>query len=236
MEAIARFYNNHGLLTLKNRPTWYYVSGGSHQYVKRFLEVFAGEVTTSCEVKRVTAGEGYAELTLADGNVKRFDRVVVATHADQALKLLSNPSPLERELLGAWAYSDNRVILHSDIGVMPPSRHAWASWNYFRSPGASDEAPATLTYHMNRLQDLSTERDYFVTLNPQSPIAEDAVVRELRYFHPMYDFDAIRTQARLAELNLDGPLRFCGSYFHNGFHEDGVRSAVAVAEGMGVRF
>ncbi|MBV5336240.1 FAD-dependent oxidoreductase [bacterium] len=203
MASIARFYENHGLLSLNDRPTWYTVRGGSHTYVNSFLKTFAGAVRTGCAVKRVTRNEGGA--------------------------LLAEPTPDERGLLAAWSYSRNQTVLHTDERLMPPVRRAWASWNYLRLAGATAESPACLTYYMNRLQDFQGHADYLVTLNPLHPVRREALIAEFQDTHPVYTAVAVGTQARLPELNGRQHTYFCGSYFNNGFHEDAVTAAVNVA-------
>jgi predicted NAD/FAD-binding protein len=232
-EMFLRFFDNHGLLGLDDRPRWKTVVGGSHTYVDRLLERFRGQVVTSAAVKAVTRGPDGVGLRLEDGDVADFDQVVIAAHADQALAMLTDPSARERELLGAWRYSDNRTLVHTDAAVMPRSRRAWASWNYRRWPGTGDDSPVVVTYHLNRLQGLKTGRQYFVTLNPLAAVAEAEVVAEIDFTHPVYDLLAVRSQAGLAELNGVHRTWFCGAYFGNGFHEDAVRSGAAVGAGFG---
>lgn len=229
MASIARFYENHGLLSLKDRPIWYTVKGGSHTYVKSFLKTFAGAVHTGCAVKRVTRGEGGVRLDFASGESQAFDDVVLAAHADQSLALLADPTSGERGLLSAWSYSRNQTLLHTDGRLMPPVRRAWASWNYLRLSGATADSPACLTYYMNRLQDFQGHADYLVTLNPLQPVRREALIAEFQDTHPVYTASAVGTQARLPELNGRRNTFFCGSYFNNGFHEDAVTSAVNVA-------
>jgi predicted NAD/FAD-binding protein len=172
---------------------------------------------------------------LADGRARRHDVAVVATHADEAYALLADPSAEETRLLSPWRYSANRVILHSDPGWMPTNRRAWASWNYYRTTAGCGRAPITLTYHMNRLQNLETRRPYFVTLNPPAAIAARDTVAVFDYHHPMYTFACLASQADLPSLNGRRRTYFCGSYHGYGFHEDAVRSAVAAAAALGGR-
>ena len=229
MASIARFYENHGLLSLKDRPTWYTVTGGSHAYVKRFLKTFTGAVHTGRAVKRVTRGESGVRLDFESGESQAFDDVVMAAHADQSLALLADPTSDERGLLSAWSYSRNQTLLHTDERLMPPVRRAWASWNYLRLSGATAESPACLTYYMNRLQDFHGHADYLVTLNPLRPVRREALIAEFQDTHPVYTTAAVGTQARLPELNGRRHTYYCGSYFNNGFHEDAVTAAVNAA-------
>ncbi len=233
METFARFFDNHGLLSVSDQPQWYYVRGGSHTYVQAFQRRFGGEIHTGTAIaglKRDTTG---VALRFPDGSARRHDIAVVATHADEALALLEDPSGEERRLLGPWRYSRNQVVLHTDAGWMPPNRRAWASWNYQRQSIAERRTPVVLTYHMNRLQRLRVQKQYFVTLNPPHPIAPQATVATFNYDHPMYTVASMATQAELPNLNGRRRTYYCGSYRGYGFHEDAVRAAVAVAAALG---
>jgi predicted NAD/FAD-binding protein len=159
---------------------------------------------------------------------------VIAAHADEALALLADVSDEEKSLLGAWAYQPNDTVLHTDASVMPPLRRAWASWNYTRETDAGEGGPATLSYHMNHLQRLAAAREYFVTLNRRQPYPAGSVIARMVYGHPVYTAAAMATQTRLAALNGVRNTYFCGSYFGYGFHEDAVRSGVAVAQAFGL--
>lgn len=170
------------------------------------------------------------------GGAERFDRVVLATHADTALKLLRDETSLEASLLGAWDYSQNEAVLHTDVSVLPPKRAAWMSWNFRELGGQEGERPCSVSYYMNRLQGIRSSVDYLVSLNMSSVIDEARVLRRISYSHPIFSRDAIRSQSRLSELNSWGPVYFCGSYFGYGFHEDGVRSGVDVSRELGMRF
>lgn len=233
MNTFARFFMNHGLLNVRNQPQWYYIPGGSHTYVKAFLKRFTGEVFTETPVRSVLRTSAGARVHLEDGAEHTFDRVVIATHGDEALELLEDPSPEERQALSAWRYAGNQVVLHTDTSRMPPLRRAWASWNSVREPGKGPSAPVTLTYHMNRLQRLPAKADYCVSLNPSTAVPEHQTLFETTFTHPIYTFDAIASQDRLPGLNHCRNTYFCGSYFGYGFHEDAVRSAVRVAEFFG---
>jgi predicted NAD/FAD-binding protein len=175
-------------------------------------------------------------LQLENGSSHRFDHLVVATHADQALALLAEPTPLERELLGRWRYSVNDTWLHTDHSLMPRRKAAWASWNYRVQEGGTFRGGVSLTYHLNRLQRLSEDREYLVTLNPDREPEPGSVIRRMSYTHPVYTRESVSTQADLPRLNGSNRTHFCGAYFGNGFHEDGLSSAIAVAEDLGVAF
>jgi predicted NAD/FAD-binding protein len=230
--AFMRFFRNHGLLSLRDRPRWQTVAGGSRSYVDAFLRRFAGTVRTACRVEALLREEGGVRVRFG-GTEERFDHAVVATHADEALALLADPSEEERRLLGAWRYSRNLTILHTDASVLPRARSAWASWNYARERGAAPGDPVSLTYHMNRLQGLRTREEYLVTLNRRAAVAPDRVIESVEFAHPLYTREAVATQALLPGLNGTRRTWFCGAYFHNGFHEDAVRSGVEAARSLG---
>ena len=233
-EAFLRFFENHGLLTLTDLPQWQTVAGGSHTYVKRMLAGFRGRVRLSTPVRQVRRTGDAVEVSVEGEGAERFDQLVVATHADQALRLLADPAPDERRLLGPWSYSRNRTLLHTDVRVLPPRRAAWAAWNYTREavPGADDAV--SVTYDMNRLQRLRTRERYCVTLNRRGPVDPGRVVAEMTYTHPLYDFASLATQAELPALNGRRRTWFCGGYFGHGFHEDAARSGLHVAHGFGL--
>jgi len=236
MLTFARFFSNHGLLNITHQPQWYYVAGGSQTYVRAFLKQFSGDVHTQTALKSIERLPDGVILQTTAGETHRFDRVVIATHADQALKLLADPSAEEERLLSPWRYSFNETYLHTDTRWMPANKRAWASWNFFRAAGAGAEAPVTLTYHMNRLQQLNTHHQYLVTLNPFKPIAADKIVARMTYTHPTFTFDSLRTQRDLPRLNGQRNTVFCGSYFRYGFHEDAARSGVQAAAALGVPY
>ncbi|UPT74340.1 MAG: amine oxidase [Elusimicrobiota bacterium] len=229
-ETFVRFFKNHGLLSITDRARWQTVVGGSHSYVKAFRAKFSGSIASNAPVESLRRLPGGGVEVRARGVEPRtFDRAVVATHADEALALLADPSDDERALLGAWSYSRNRTVLHHDVSLLPGNRRAWASWNYRRIAGEDGGGPASLTYDMTRLQGLRCEKRWLVTLNPRREPSPAAVARELTYFHPVYTFASIAAQARLPSLNGRRSTWFCGSYFGYGFHEDAVTSALAVA-------
>lgn len=234
MLTFARFFQNHGLLNVADQPQWYFVSGGSQTYVRAFLEQFQGAVHTHADIAGIQRTADGVLIKDCGGDARRFDRVVIATHADQALRLLEDPSAEETRLLGPWQYSLNETYLHTDTRWMPPNRRAWASWNFIREEGAGEAAPVTLSYHMNRLQSLATRDQYLVTLNPFKSVAEEKVIAHLTYTHPTYTFASLATQRDLPQLNGLRNTAFCGSYFGYGFHEDAARSGVQAAAALGV--
>lgn len=232
--TFARFFNNHGLLDLRDRPQWRTVRGGSRVYVERMLARMGAEVHTGCRVQRVRRRPEGVEVQTVDGRRLRFDALVLGCHGDEALALIEAPTELERELLGAFRYQPNRVYLHSDPTLMPRRRRVWSSWNYLRGPGEDPSGPVTVTYWMNRLQDLPTERAIFVSLNPARPPRDETLIAELSYDHPVFDSRAIAAQRRMAEIQGRDRIWFAGAYLGYGFHEDGLRSALEVAAALGV--
>ena len=170
----------------------------------------------------------------SNGDAERFDAVVIGVHADDALALLADADADERRLLGAWQYERNHVILHRDARALPPRRRAWASWNYTREAADTRAKPVSVTYYMNRLQGLRVRHEYCVSLNRRRPVAPETVVAEMDYMHPTYSFASMATQAELPTLNGRRRTYYCGSYFGYGFHEDAVRSAVAVGKEFGI--
>lgn len=233
MLTFARFFDNHGLLNLFRQPQWYFVAGGSHTYVKAFRKQFPGRITTDRRVTAIRRRPDAVTLVFADGETQAFDRVIVATHADEALHLLADANDRERHLLGAWTYSVNETYLHTDRRWMPSRRRAWASWNVLGHRRRDRRSPVTLTYHMNRLQQLDTRRQYLVTLNPVDAIASETIIAHMRYTHPVYTAHSIAAQSDLPALNQGGSTLFCGSYFGYGFHEDAARSGFEAAAQLG---
>lgn len=233
VEAFFRFFNNHGLLSLFNRPQWKTVVGGSFRYVKAFQDQFPGEIALKSQIERVSRRDGQVQILFRDGRTRTFDQVVIATHADQALRLLEDPSSEEQRLLSPWRYHRNHTVLHTDSSVLPPLPRAWAAWNFTRDPSDSGRRPVSVSYYMNLLQGLQARNDYCVTLNPSKGFSASQLIAEFDYQHPHYDFSSLSTQAHLPGLNGQRNSWFCGSYFGYGFHEDAVRSAVAAAKDFG---
>jgi predicted NAD/FAD-binding protein len=230
--AFIRFHHNHGLLKLADRPVWRTVAGGSRSYVAKLAAAFGGRVAAGCAVRRIHRAADAVLLEDASGAVESFDHVVIATHADQALALLADPSAREAALLGAFRYSHNRAILHTDDALMPKRKAAWASWNHLGERAAPD-APCAVTYWMNRLQGLTSDKPLFVTLNPPREPRAGTVLREETYEHPIFDGPALAAQAQLWSLQGLRGTWFCGAHFGAGFHEDGLQAGLAVAEDLG---
>jgi predicted NAD/FAD-binding protein len=226
-EALIRFFDNHGLLKLVNRPQWRTVTGGSQAYVARLSSGL-----TQRRGQRVRSVQRTADgVTVVDGAglSERFDQVVIAAHADQALAMLAAPTAMERALLGAFRYSVNETVLHGDNSLMPHRKHAWSAWNHM---GRRGDPRSCVTYWMNMLQGLAGP-DLFVSLNPHRPIAEETVIGRYLYEHPLFDTAALAAQRQLWALQGVGGVWFCGAHFGHGFHEDGLQSGLAVAEQLG---
>ncbi len=229
--AFVRFFDNHGLLNLRDRPRWRTVVGGSINYVGKLRADTAAEVRLACPVRSIRQLPDYAEIMDGNGTVHRFDKVLVATHSDQALAMLENPDCAQREVLSAITYRANRAVLHTDASMMPRRRRTWASWNYV-GHGAASEGCA-VTYWMNRLQRLETPMPLFVTLNPEREPDPASVLWEGSYDHPVFTPEALAAQRRLWTLQGRGNVWFAGAWLGAGFHEDGIQSGLAAAEDMG---
>ena len=236
MDTLVAFFRNHGLLRLRDRLRWRTVRRGSVAYVREIARALGPDrVRTGTAVRRVERGAEGVRLRFDDGD-EAFDEVVLAVHADDALRMLDEPTAAERDLLGPWEYSSNDTWLHTDPSFLPSRVPARASWNYALEDCTEDAARVTASYSLNRLQGLVEPLDYVVTLNPSRPIADDRVLARMTYRHPIYTPDAVATHGELDGLNegRGGPNTFfCGAYFGYGFHEDGLRSAVQVAERLG---
>jgi predicted NAD/FAD-binding protein len=228
---LAEFFANHGMLGFGDRPSWRTISGGSARYVEALTAPFAHRIRLRAPVSTIERDEDHVLVTVKGAAAMRFDHVVVATHSDQALALLRDPSPREYEILKSIPYQANEAILHTDARLLPRRRRAWASWNYH----LLDEPPgrATVTYYMNRLQSLAAEREFCVTLNHSARIDPDRVIKRIQYAHPVYTPRGVRAQSRVAEISGSRRTHFCGAYWGWGFHEDGVNSAMRVAAAFG---
>jgi len=230
--AFVRFFANHGLLTLGTRPLWRTLPGGSREYVGRIERALANGIRRGVGAARIERAPGHATVIDSGGRRETFDHVVLATHADEALALLAEPSDEERAMLGAFRYSRNLAVLHADEGQMPKRRSVWSSWNYVGdAKGGADKI--CVTYWMNKLQPLATKTDLFVTLNPTRPVREETIISSEVYHHPLFDAAAMAAQKELWRLQGERNTWFCGAYFGSGFHEDGLQSGLAVAERLG---
>jgi predicted NAD/FAD-binding protein len=227
--SFIRFCDNHGLLRVSDRPIWRTVDGGCREYVSRLTERFADRIHTNRPARAIERLDDGVRVH-ADDSTHSYDHVVLACHADQALALLGTEATRrETATLGAFRYTRNRAVLHTDPSLMPRRRGVWASWNYLGRSGQSDAQPC-VTYWMNRLQSLPGPTQYFVTLNPPRPPAKGTLLRGETYEHPVFDAAAIRAQRQLWSLQNQGGVWFCGAHFGAGFHEDGLQAGLAVAE------
>ncbi|WP_339414184.1 NAD(P)/FAD-dependent oxidoreductase [Pseudomonas sp. EA_35y_Pfl2_R5] len=230
LQFFVRFFKNHGLLSVSDRPQWCVVEGGSSSYVAPLTESFKQHIRLNCAVTRVERDALGVTLHSAAGS-ERFDKVIFACHSDQALALLAEPTRIEKEILGALPYADNDVVLHTDTRLLPKRPLAWASWNYRLGGPASQ--PAAVTYDMNILQGIQSETTFCVSLNQSDAIDPDKILARYTYAHPQYSLEAVAAQARGEELLGANHSYFCGAYWANGFHEDGVVSALHVAREFG---
>jgi predicted NAD/FAD-binding protein len=231
--TFAVFFRNHGMLELSTRPQWQTVVGGSHAYLHAFSRSFKGGLRLSCPIQRVVRSSQGVTLYTSQGEALPFDQVILATHANEAFQLLAEPSVEEQQALQSWRYSSNHAVLHWDEAVLSGNRRLWASWNYRRRKSSAEAAPVSVTYYMNRLQNLKTQRHYFVTLNERSAIREERIIYETTYTHPVYTPQSVQAQQQLRELNGRQRTFYCGAYQGYGFHEDGVTSALDVARHFG---
>jgi len=229
--AFGRFFANHGILNVIDQVQWRVISGGSRSYVEPLARPFRDRVRLATPVLRVRRLSDRVEITPRDGQADSFEQVVIATHSDQALAMLGDPSDAERELLSAVPYQKNDTVLHTDRRLLPVNPRARASWNC-RIPREEQEG-VSLTYWMNRLQSLAAPEDFCVTLNAPDRIAADRVIRRIDYHHPVYSTAAFEAQKRRREINGVNRTWFCGAYWGYGFHEDGVKSALAVCRQFG---
>jgi predicted NAD/FAD-binding protein len=232
-ETFARFFKNHGLLSINDRPQWYTVRGGSREYVRRLLADGGFALHLHTPVHAVQRDTDGASIVTARGT-SRFDQVVLACHADQTLRLLdSQATAQERAVLGCFRFQANRAVLHRDPELMPRRRSVWASWNYLSEPRRDLQRRVGLTYWMNRLQSIDDRRPVFVTLNPLAEPRADLVFGEYAYEHPLFDRAAIDAQARIPDIQGKDRLWFCGAWCNYGFHEDGLTAGLRVAEALG---
>ncbi|NKB35649.1 MAG: NAD(P)-binding protein [Gammaproteobacteria bacterium] len=223
---VLEFLNNHCMLQVDNRPQWRTVKGGSREYIEPLTATFSGRIQLNTVVKKVRRRAGYVLVCFADGSEQTFDEVILATHADQSLSLVDDIDEEERNILEKFPYQDNEVVLHTDTDLLPKHKRTWASWNY-RIPEDQREH-ACLTYNMNMLQGIESEKTYCVSLNQTADIDESSVIRKINYHHPVFLPGRDIAQKEQHKLIQRRGLSYCGAYWGYGFHEDGVRSALAV--------
>jgi predicted NAD/FAD-binding protein len=225
---LVTFFHNHGMLSLTGRPSWRAIGGGSARYVEALVAPFAGRLRLSTPVLSGRRFEDGVMVNPRGGEPEHFEEVVLATHADQSLELLADPTGREREILGAIPYQRNEAVLHTDRSLLPRRRAAWSSWNYHLLDEPTGRS--TVTYHMNTLQGLTSDHELCVTLNRTGAIDPERVIATIPYAHPVFTREGWRAQERHGEISGVNRTHYCGAYWRWGFHEDGVVSALKVAE------
>lgn len=231
LKFFVRFFYNHGLLNISDRPQWHVIKGGSREYVKPLTRHFADKIKLNSDIKQVNRNDTGISVEFADGTSQQFDDVIFACHSDQALALLADANEQEKAVLGSIPYSENEVVLHTDINMLPKRQLAWASWNYRLD--SNNPRPAAVTYNMNILQGLRTDTTFCVTLNQTDQIDQSKILRTFVYHHPVFNKQSMAAQQQRDTICGQNNTHFCGAYWYNGFHEDGVRSALDVAKRFG---
>jgi predicted NAD/FAD-binding protein len=230
---LVAFFDNHGMLGFRERPRWRTITGGSRRYVEALTRPWRDRLRLSTPVTEITRHPDHVAVSSRECESERFDAVVIATHSDQALALLADPSDRERELLGVIPYQSNEAVLHTDRSLLPRRRRAWASWNYHLDESVTGRC--TVTYHMNRLQSLRADREFCVTLNRTAAIDPGRIIRTIQYAHPVYTPAGVAAQSRHHEISGRNRTHYCGAYWGWGFHEDGAKSALRVVREIGAR-
>ncbi|HEY5626936.1 MAG TPA: FAD-dependent oxidoreductase [Nitrospira sp.] len=232
---LVQFFKNHGMLSVDERPTWRVIQGGSQRYAEKLVAPFRECILLNSPVQSIRRYPDFVEIrSKMEGReyrAMRFDHVVIATHSNQALAMLDDPSPREKEILDAIPYQENEAVLHTDQSLLPTRKLAWAAWNYHLLPHQPDNA--VLTYHMNRLQSLTAPHEFCVTLNYRDAIDQSKILRRISYHHPVYSPESVAAQKRHGEISGVNRTSYCGAYWGFGFHEDGVKSALAVCQPFG---
>ena len=231
-KTFVRFFLNHGLLSLRDQPSWRVVRGGSSRYVERLAAPLRGRIRLASPVQRIRRRHAVVEIETRGRAPETFDQVVIATHSDQALRLLDDPSEAERRILGSIGYQRNDVLLHTDTRVLPKNRAAWSAWNYRIAPGS---ARVAVTYDMSLLQGLDGPETFCVTLNDDGHVDPSRVIERLSYDHPVFTREAVAAQSRWSDISARRSTHYAGAYWGYGFHEDGVNSALAVCARFGAR-
>ena len=227
-----KFFYNHGMLEIINRPKWWVIKGGSSAYIKKIIKGFESKINLSSPIRTVSRLDNGIEIETANSKKPlMFDAVVFATHSDQALGMLKDPTEKEKDILSSIPYQKNEVLLHTDSSVLPKRKLAWASWNY--QLDSNPESPVVLTYNMNILQSLDCDETFCVTLNDHQSVDKSKVLKKITYHHPLFTVKGIEAQKRKLEISGVNNTYYCGAYWHNGFHEDGVASAIEVCKHFG---
>lgn len=234
LQFFVKFFRNHGLLSVKNRPQWHVIQNGSSNYIEPLVAPFKHSIKLNCAVKTIERQAQQVVVKTEADEVEHYDQLVIATHSDQALSILSDASEAESQVLGAIPYQQNEVVLHTDINLLPKKQETWSSWNYRIVQQQDEEAPPVLTYNMNILQSINAEDTFCVTLNKTDAIDPKKVLGVYNYSHPVFSIEGMAAQQRWSDINGVNRTWFCGAYWANGFHEDGVASALRVTEALGV--
>ncbi|GAA5134618.1 NAD(P)/FAD-dependent oxidoreductase [Thalassotalea piscium] len=224
----VQFFHNHGLLNIADRPQWFVIPKGSRSYLAPLCEPFKEQINLNVNITGITRSNNKVHLHFSDSPSETFDEVVIACHSDEALALLNDATDEEKMVLSAMPYSENSVVLHTDTALLPDRENAWASWNYQLSHDR--EKPASVTYNMNILQGLTSKNTFCVTLNQKEAIDPNKILKEFIYHHPIFSSESINAQQQRSLICGQQHTHFAGAYWHSGFHEDGIRSAVEVAK------
>ena len=228
-----RFFHNHGLLKVTSRPQWWVIKNGSKQYVKKIIKPFENNIVLNCKINSISRSNEQVSIKF-DKSEEIFDAVVIATHSDQALELLSDATDAENQILGSIKYQKNSALIHTDKSILPKRKIAWSSWNYLLNK--SGDNLVTLTYNMNILQTLKSKKVYCVTLNNTTSIDESKIIKKIIYHHPLFDLESVKAQNQKNKICGSNNTYFCGAYWGYGFHEDGVNSALDVCKKFGIEF
>jgi predicted NAD/FAD-binding protein len=231
LDFFVRFFQHHGMLSIDERPQWYVIKNGSNSYISKLTAPFAKNIHLNSKVSNFKRTATAIQIVV-NGETLNFDQVVFASHADQSLSLIENPTNTEREILGAFSYRPNDVILHTDTSILPKSKLGWASWNYYVPKVERDRV--AVTYNMNILQSIKSQETFLVSLNMDDLIDSKKILKKISYSHPIFDLNASNSQKRWGEISGKDRIHYTGAYWGNGFHEDGVRSAHQVAKAFGV--
>ena len=234
LKFFLKFFQNHGLFNLKNRPQWYTIKNRSRTYVKKILETISGEYYKNYRINKISRLSNGVKVYYGGNNeFFDYDKVVIATHADEALSLITDPTPEEKSILANFKYKNNIAIIHTDETLMPKNKKAWSSWN--SSVNKENTSETSITYWLNLLQNLKTNKNIFLSLNPFLKIDHKKIISKVKFTHPYYDKEALENQNRLKNIQNKKNLLFCGSYFGYGFHEDGIKSSLEMIKSFNDR-
>ena len=234
LKFFLKFFQNHGLFNLKNRPQWYTIKNRSRTYVKKILETISGEYYKNYRINKISRLSNGVKVYYGGNNeFFDYDKVVIATHADEALSLITDPTPEEKSILANFKYKNNIAIIHTDESLMPKNKKAWSSWN--SSVNKENTSETSITYWLNLLQNLKTNKNIFLSLNPFLKIDPKKIISRVKFTHPYYDKEALENQNRLKNIQNKKNLLFCGSYFGYGFHEDGIKSSLEMIKSFNDR-